>query len=133
MQQLLQLQGHLQQGLQDAVGMVAGSSSNSSIRSAGVDSGDCDSSGGVAAGSAPDQLQQLQSSSDDLCAATAATAQQMVALGEALCAQFPLAHCCNNPGCVELRGASELQLVGGKGCVCSRCRWAVWVGGAPQA
>jgi hypothetical protein len=47
----------------------------------------------------------------------------LVALGEALCAQFPLPHCCNNPGCVELRGASELQLVGGKGCVCSRCRW----------
>jgi hypothetical protein len=50
-------------------------------------------------------------------------AQQIVALGGALCAQFPLPHCCNNPGCVELRGASELQLVGRKGCVCSRCRW----------
>jgi hypothetical protein len=59
-------------------------------------------------------------------AAAAATlemlADQAKALGEALCAQLPLAHCCNNPGCVELRGASELQLVGGKGCVCSRCR-----------
>ncbi|KAF6259866.1 hypothetical protein COO60DRAFT_1638062 [Scenedesmus sp. NREL 46B-D3] len=42
----------------------------------------------------------------------------MVALGGALAAQ-PLPHCCNNPGCVELRGASELQLVGGKGCVCA--------------
>jgi hypothetical protein len=51
------------------------------------------------------------------------TAEQVEKFGEALCAQFPLPHCCNNPGCVELRGASELLLVGGKGCVCSRCRW----------
>jgi hypothetical protein len=124
-QQLLQLQGRLQQDLQDALAMLGSASSGSSgggTKSAGVVTGDCDScSDVVAAGSAPDQLQQSDSS--DLGAAAAAVAQQMVALGEALCAQLPLAHCCNNPGCVELRGASELQLVGGKGCVCSRCRW----------
>jgi hypothetical protein len=49
-------------------------------------------------------------------------AERLTALGEALCAQFPLPHCCNNLDCVKLRGASELQLVGGKGGVCSRCR-----------
>jgi hypothetical protein len=49
--------------------------------------------------------------------------QQLVQLGQALCAQLPVPLCCNNPGCVELRGASEQQLVAGKGSVCSRCRW----------
>jgi hypothetical protein len=98
------------------LGSSSGSGSSSSgTKSAGVVSGDCDSSSDVdAAGSTP-----------DLGATTAAIAQQMLALGKALCAQLPLPHCCNNPGCVELRGASELQLVGGKSCVCSRCRWAV--------
>jgi hypothetical protein len=48
--------------------------------------------------------------------------QQLVQFGQALCAQLPLPLCCNNPGCVELRGASEQRLVAGKGSVCSRCR-----------
>jgi hypothetical protein len=47
---------------------------------------------------------------------------RLVACGEALAALCPVPLCCNNPGCVELRGASELQLVAGKGSVCSRCR-----------
>jgi hypothetical protein len=49
---------------------------------------------------------------------------RLVACGEALAALCPVPLCCNNPGCVQLRGASELQLVAGKGSVCSRCRWA---------
>jgi hypothetical protein len=48
-----------------------------------------------------------------------------VACGEALAALCPVPLCCNNPGCVELRWASELQLVEGKGSRCSQCRWAV--------
>jgi hypothetical protein len=48
---------------------------------------------------------------------------RLVACGEALAALCPVPLCCNNPGCLELRGASELQLVAGKGSVCSRCRW----------
>ncbi|KAF6253232.1 hypothetical protein COO60DRAFT_1643321 [Scenedesmus sp. NREL 46B-D3] len=94
-QQLLQLQGRLQQGLQEAVGVL-------------------DSSTGICAGVLPAAV----------AAALPAVAQQMAALGEALCDQFPLPHCCNNPCCVELRGVSELRLVGGKGCVCGRCRTA---------
>jgi hypothetical protein len=66
----------------------------------------------------PSQLQPL-------VAAAASIMQHRKALAEALCTQFPLTCCCNNPGCTELRGASELQLVGGKGCV-PRCRW-VWI------
>jgi hypothetical protein len=49
--------------------------------------------------------------------------QQLVQFSNALCAQLPLPVCCNNPCCVELRGASEQQLVAGKGKLCSRCRW----------
>jgi hypothetical protein len=125
-QQLLQLQSRLQQDMQEVVVKLGidsndSSSGSSSSGSASAGGGVSDGSSDVpAAGSTPAQLQQ--SSSDFLDAAMPAIAQQMVALGEALCAQFPLPHCCNNPGCVELRGASELQLVGGKGCVCSRCR-----------
>jgi hypothetical protein len=32
---------------------------------------------------------------------------QLVQFGGALCAQLPVPLCCNNPGCVVLRGASE--------------------------
>jgi hypothetical protein len=52
-------------------------------------------------------------------------APKLAACGEALAALCPVPLCCNNPGCVELREASELQLVAGKGSVCSRCRWVV--------
>jgi hypothetical protein len=51
--------------------------------------------------------------------------QQLVACGEALAALCPVPLCCNNPGCVELLGASELQLVAGKGSQCSLCRWVL--------
>jgi hypothetical protein len=47
---------------------------------------------------------------------------QLVECAEALCAQLPVPLCCNNPGCSALFGASELQLVGGRGSVCSRCK-----------
>jgi hypothetical protein len=122
-QQLLQLQGRLQQGLQDAVVRSSINSNSSSSTTTSASSSDSDSSrDGAGAGQADNGLQQIIINSADLGAALPAIAQQMVALGEALCTQFPVAHCCNNPGCVELRGASELQLVGGKGCVCGRCR-----------
>jgi hypothetical protein len=114
MQQLMQLQGRLQQDLQAARWTLSelrlGSSSSSSCNAS------CIAKPAAAAAS-------------DLPPAVAAAlpsiAQQMVAFGHALCAQFPLPYCCNNPGCTELRGASELQLVGGKGCVCGRCRWVL--------
>jgi hypothetical protein len=42
-------------------------------------------------------------------------------VGSALCAGVPVPWCCNNPDCTNLAGASEQQLVGGKGCVCGSC------------
>jgi hypothetical protein len=45
-------------------------------------------------------------------------------LGLVLCNQLPMPWLCNNPHCSNLSGVSELQLVGGKACVCSSCREA---------
>jgi hypothetical protein len=69
--------------------------------------------------------QQLQlGPSDEVSSETASQiGGQLVQVGGALCAQLPVPLCCNNPGCVDLRGASEQQLVAGKGSVCSHCRW----------
>jgi hypothetical protein len=108
-QHLLQLQAGLRQGLDALDSTAAGSNSTSG---SGSSSG---SGSGTASASEGSTLLDR--------AALPGLAQQMVALGGALCAQLPLLYCCNNRGCVELRGASELQLVGGKGSVCSRCRW----------
>lgn len=44
--------------------------------------------------------------------------------GVALCHLLPVPWCCNNPSCQSMAGGSELQLVGGKGCVCAGCRVA---------
>jgi hypothetical protein len=38
--------------------------------------------------------------------------------------RIPLSTACNNLGCVNLAQRSELLLVGGKSCVCSRCKTA---------
>jgi hypothetical protein len=45
-------------------------------------------------------------------------------LGMELCHELPMPWLCNNPHCSNLSGVSELQLVGGKACVCSGCREA---------
>jgi hypothetical protein len=45
-------------------------------------------------------------------------------LGLWLCNQLPMPWLCINPHCSNLSGVSELQLVGGKACVCKGCRVA---------
>jgi hypothetical protein len=49
---------------------------------------------------------------------------QLLAVADELAAALPVRCCCNNPGCANLAGPSEQQLVGGRGCVCARCRTA---------
>jgi hypothetical protein len=49
---------------------------------------------------------------------------RLLVVAEGLCAALPVPCCCNNPGCANLAGPSEQQLVAGKGCVCGRCRSA---------
>uniref|UniRef100_A0A383VCK4 MYND-type domain-containing protein n=1 Tax=Tetradesmus obliquus TaxID=3088 RepID=A0A383VCK4_TETOB len=50
--------------------------------------------------------------------------QQLRAFAQAVAGRIPLSSACNNPGCVSLAQRSELLLVGGKSCVCGRCRAA---------
>lgn len=48
--------------------------------------------------------------------------KQLQACAALLCAQLPVRFCCNNPGCTNWSQASEVLLVGGKGCVCAGCK-----------
>jgi hypothetical protein len=50
--------------------------------------------------------------------------QVLNTIGLLLCNQLPMPWLCNNPHCTNLSGVSELQLVGGKACVCGGCRVA---------
>jgi hypothetical protein len=50
--------------------------------------------------------------------------EMLQGVGEAICSKVPVPWMCNNPGCTNMAGASELQLVGGKACVCGGCRVA---------
>jgi len=50
--------------------------------------------------------------------------QQLQEVGTALCNALPVPWLCNNPGCTNMAGASELQLIGGRSCVCGGCRVA---------
>jgi hypothetical protein len=52
------------------------------------------------------------------------TIQLLEQLGLSLCDQLPMPWLCNNPRCSNLSVVSELQLVGGKACVCGGCRLA---------
>jgi hypothetical protein len=48
----------------------------------------------------------------------------LLEVGEGICAKVPVPWMCNNPHCTCMDGASELQLVGGKACVCGGCKVA---------
>jgi hypothetical protein len=50
--------------------------------------------------------------------------QQMQDVGELVVTQLPMQYGCNSPGCAVMTGPSEAKLVGGKGCVCGKCRTA---------
>jgi len=47
--------------------------------------------------------------------------QQLQEVGTVLCNALPVPWLCNNPGCANMAGASEQQLVGGRSCVCGGC------------
>jgi hypothetical protein len=53
-------------------------------------------------------------------------AQQLNSMAQAVAGRIPLSIACNNPGCSNLAQRSELVLVGGKSCVCARCKAARW-------
>uniref|UniRef100_A0A383VFA4 phytol kinase n=1 Tax=Tetradesmus obliquus TaxID=3088 RepID=A0A383VFA4_TETOB len=77
------------------------------------------------------------SSDDDAAAANCSTVQQLLAavqeaglpqqlrtFAQAVVGRIPLCTACNNPSCTSLAQRSELVLVGGKSCVCGRCKAA---------
>jgi hypothetical protein len=95
------------------------------------------------AGLQPDQLQQLQEQHaaammqleelrEQHAAAgpavsqqqLSAVAQQLHSFAQAVAGRIPLRSACNNPCCTNLQQRSELVQVGGKGCVCARCKAA---------
>jgi hypothetical protein len=49
------------------------------------------------------------------------------AVGRA-CSVFAVPYFCNNPGCSNLAGTSELSIVSGKGCICGGCQVARYCG-----
>jgi hypothetical protein len=92
-----------------------------------------------AAGLSAEVLQQLQSQQasaqehlQSLYAGRAASgatvssavAQQLQAFAQAVAGRIPFSYACNNLTCVSLAQRSELLLVGGKSCVCARCKAA---------
>jgi hypothetical protein len=57
-------------------------------------------------------------------AVPAALAQQLVDFAAGLSGRFPAKLACNAPGCSSLAWFSELEAVGGKSCMCAKCRTA---------
>ena len=60
---------------------------------------------------------------DSAPVALQALVETLQAAGQALCC-LATRLCCNNPCCGSMAGATELQLVSGKGCICAGCRTA---------
>jgi hypothetical protein len=75
----------------------------------------------LVATSAKDRLQIL---ADSWVHYIHAAPMQLQVIAEDAVAQLPMRLGCNNPHCTVLAGPSEMQLVGGKSCVCARCKTA---------
>jgi hypothetical protein len=82
------------------------------------------------------QLQQQQAAVQELLnslqaqiasgasADSSSAQQQLRAFAQAVAGYTPLSTACNNLGCMSMSQRSELLLVGGKCCVCARCKAA---------
>jgi hypothetical protein len=80
------------------------------------------------AAAAQEQLSSLQAGlAAGAAAGSSCAAEQLRAFAQAVMGRIPLNSACNNPGCVSLAQRSELLLVGGRSCVCARCKAARWV------
>jgi hypothetical protein len=78
-------------------------------------------------GAAQQQLVSLQGGAPAGTAAAldgSCTAQQLRSFAQAVAGRIPLTIACNNSSCTNLAQRSELVLVGGKSCVCARCKAA---------
>ena len=50
------------------------------------------------------------------------------AFGAAVSSALPVPHFCNNPGCRNVSGDSEVALVSGRSCICAGCKVARYCG-----
>jgi hypothetical protein len=119
-----QLVGLQQQRLQQQQGL--GSSPRLADQQAAAAAAAAAESGASAAG-ASSTLQQLPTA-DGMDAGL----QQLRSFAQAVAGRLPLSSACNSPGCTNLAQRSELVLVGGKSCVCARCKAARGGGWAPS-
>jgi hypothetical protein len=92
----------------------------------------------VAAGYAPLPVQQQLLATGNLIQASQRSgmkaveiAQQLLSTGLAMCS-FAVPCMCNNSGCNNLAGLSELAAVSGRSCICGGCRVARYCGRACQ-
>jgi hypothetical protein len=73
---------------------------------------------------AQQQLTSVQAGAAAATGSDSSNRQQLRSFAQAVAGRIPLSTACNNPGCVSLAQRSELLLVGGKSCVCGRCKAA---------
>ena len=58
--------------------------------------------------------------------------QVLRAFGAAVSSALPVPHFCNNPGCRNVSGDSEVALVSGRSCICAGCKVARYCGRSCQ-
>jgi hypothetical protein len=110
------------------------------VVTAWVDGITCPAARAALAAAAGGELQQLrqqlkavsaaqrQAPLEALCnAALAKIAQQLHRTGVMLCS-IAVPHFCNNAACVNVSGATDVQLVSGRSCLCAGCRTARYCG-----
>jgi hypothetical protein len=59
-------------------------------------------------------------------------AESLRAFGAAVSSALPVPHFCNNPGCRNVSGDSEVALVSGRSCICAGCKVARYCGRSCQ-
>jgi hypothetical protein len=79
------------------------------------------------------QQQQREKQQDKKPRIALRLAQRLQQLASVVISQLPLPHCCNNPGCRNLHGLSEQELVSGRSSRCSGCKVACYCSRECQA
>jgi hypothetical protein len=74
----------------------------------------------AASGDPCEPLRVSYNTADQLEGTLASLQQHLQSLGTAF-TSFAIPHVCSNPGCSNMSGPSEAQLVGGRSCVCAGC------------
>jgi hypothetical protein len=127
----------LQSSLADVVQWLAADSTVQQLAALGYQPQELQQQLAAAAEALPALSNDLQAANpftDGHSAAVAVlqAAQEQLLTANRVLACFAIPHACNNPGCGNLTGPSEAQLVGGRSCICAGCRTARYCGRACQ-